>query len=153
MKRWLALLAVLVLASGCGVRPSGVIPGENAPSGPPNGNNGHTATVYFVLNGKVVPVVRTGVGDVAADRVRALERGPDEDERASGYTTELPPSFEPIAIGISDAEIGVNVRELSPNAAAQIVCTVVAAGGGGASGTVRLSGGGQTLQPAGCGPG
>ncbi len=151
MKRWLALLAVLVLASGCGVRPSGVIPGENAPSGPPNGNNGHMATVYFVLNGKVVPVVRTGVGDVAADRVRALERGPDEDERASGYTTELPPSFEPIAIGVSDAEIGVNVRELSPNAVAQIVCTVVAAGGGGESGTVALSGGGQALEPRACG--
>ncbi|OAP23491.1 MULTISPECIES: hypothetical protein [Amycolatopsis] len=149
MKRVLALVAVLVLASGCGVRPSGVIPGENAPSGPPNGNIGHPATVYFVLNGNVVPVVRTGVGDVAADRVRALERGPDEDERAGGYTTELPPSFEPIAIGVSDAEIGVNVRELSPNAVAQIICTVLAAGGG-VSGTITLSGGGQKLPPRAC---
>ena len=149
-KRLLALVAVLVLASGCGVRPSGVIPGENAPSGPPNGNLGHTATVYFVVNGTVVPVVRNGVGDVAGDRVRALEQGPDEDERAGGYTTELPPSFEPIAIGVNEAAIGVNVRELSPNAVAQIVCTILAAGGGGASGTIVLSGGGQKLQPRAC---
>ncbi|MGW7533491.1 hypothetical protein [Amycolatopsis sp. NPDC054798] len=151
MKRLLGLIAVLVLAAGCGVRPSGVIIGENAPSGPPNGNAGHTATVYFVLNDRVVPVVRTGAGDVAADRVRALERGPDEDERAGGYTTELPPSFEPIAIGVNEAAIGVNVRELSPNAVAQLVCTVLAAGGGGTSGTITLSGGGQTLQPRACG--
>lgn len=151
MKRLLVLLAVVVLASGCGVRPSGVIPGENAPSGPPKGNIGNTATVYFVLNGRVVPVVRTGVGDVAADRVRALEQGPDEDERAAGYTTELPPSFEPIAIGVSDAAIGVDVRDLSPNAVAQLVCTVIGAGGGGPSGTITLSGGGQKLPPRACG--
>ncbi|WP_409465513.1 hypothetical protein [Amycolatopsis sp. GA6-003] len=151
MKRLLAMLAVLALASSCGVRPSGVIPGENAPSGPPNGNFGTTATVYFVLNGRVVPVVRSGVGEVAADRVRALEQGPDEDERAGGYTTELPPSFEPIAIGVSEAAIGVNVRELSPNAVAQLVCTVIAAGGGGESGTITLSGGGQKLRPRACG--
>ncbi|WP_037357843.1 hypothetical protein [Amycolatopsis orientalis] len=150
MKRLLALLAVLVLASGCGVRPSGVIVGENAPSGPANGNVENAATVYFVLNGKIEPVVRTGVGDGAADQVRALEQGPDEDERASGYTTELPPSFEPIAVGTGEAAIGVNVRELSPNAIAQLVCTVVAAGGG-ASGTVTLSGGGQKLPPRACG--
>ncbi|MFE3175776.1 hypothetical protein ACFXPA_22220 [Amycolatopsis sp. NPDC059090] len=151
MKRLLTLIAVVALTVSCGVRPSGVITGENAPSGPPNGNLGSTATVYFVLNGNVAPVVRNGVGDVAADRVRVLERGPDEDERAGGYTTELPPSFEPIAIGVSDAEIGVNVRELSPNAVSQIVCTVLAAGGGGASGTITLSGGGQTLHPQACG--
>ncbi|ATY11363.1 hypothetical protein CU254_13510 [Amycolatopsis sp. AA4] len=151
MKQLLTLVAVLVLASGCGVRPSGVIPGENAPSGPPNGNLGPTATVYFVLEGKVVPVVRTGVDDVPADRVRALEQGPHEDERASGYTTELPPSFEPIAIGVGEAAIGVNVRELSPNAVAQLVCTILAAGGGGTSGTITLSGGGQKLAPRACG--
>lgn len=151
MKRLLALIAVLVLTASCGVRPSGVITGENAPSGPPNGNSGYTARVYFVLNGNVVPVMRSGAGDVAADRVRVLEQGPSEDERAGGYTTELPPSFEPIAIGVSDAAIGVNVRELSPNAVSQIVCTVLAAGGGGASGTITLSGGGQKLQPQACG--
>ncbi|MFB9926783.1 hypothetical protein ACFORO_07830 [Amycolatopsis halotolerans] len=151
MKRLLGLIAVLVLTVSCGVRPSGVITGENAPSGPPNGNLGHAAMVYFVLNGNVVPVVRSGVGDVAADRVRVLEQGPDEGERAGGYTTELPPSFEPIAIGVSDAAIGVNVRELTPNAVSQIICTVLEAGGGGASGTVTLSGGGQKLQPQACG--
>ncbi|WP_406630242.1 hypothetical protein [Amycolatopsis sp. WGS_07] len=151
MKRLLGLIAIMLLAAGCGVRPSGVIPGEEAPSGPAVGSVGNTATVYFVLDGKLVPVVRNGVGEVPADRVRALEQGPNEDERASGYTTELPPSFEPIAVGISEAAIGVNVRDLTPNAVGQLVCTVIAAGGGGPAKTVTLSGGGQTLRPQGCG--
>ena len=151
MKRFLGLFAIVLLAAGCGVRPSGVIVGEEAPSGPAVGSVGNTATVYFVLDGKLAPVSRTGVSDVYADRVRVLEQGPNEDERASGYTTELPPTFEPIAIGISEAAIGVNVRELTPNAVSQLVCTVIASGGGGPSKTVTLSGGGQTLRPQGCG--
>ncbi|WP_034286782.1 hypothetical protein [Amycolatopsis benzoatilytica] len=149
-KRLLAgLAAVAVLVAGCGVRPSGVIPGGDAPSGPA-APGPSTATLYFVLNGTVVPVPRDGIGAAPADRVRLLAAGPTDAERATGYTTEVPPLGAPMAISGFTAHLGIDVRTLSPNAVTQIVCTILAAGSDAGSGTVVLTGGGQETGPRTC---
>ena len=143
------LLAVAVLGTGCGVRPSGVILGGDAPSGPA-APGPSAATLYFVLNGTVVPVPRDGIGAAPADRVRLLEAGPTSAERATGYTTEVPPLGSPMIVSGFTAELGIDVTTLTPNAVTQIVCTILAAGSDVSAGTVTLSGGGQLLGPHTC---
>ncbi|WP_033289707.1 hypothetical protein [Amycolatopsis jejuensis] len=160
MRRHLAGLAVVaVLVTGCGVRPSGVISGEEAPSGPPvasspgtpSGTPGTSRSLYFVHGGAVVPVSRFEDTESVGELVRLLAQGPTADERLNGYTSEVPSALAPIVVSTDDAAtLGVDVRTLTPNAVAQIVCTMLAAGSRVNTGTVTLTGGGQSLGPRGC---
>lgn len=126
--RRLVLLAVLLACVGCGVQPSGVIPGDPAPTGPVNG-----VTLYFVHNGEVVPTLRAT--DTALNPTETmnllLTGGVDEQESASGLTTDLPPGAGPATL-TNDATgatltIAVDPGPLRPAAKDQLVCTAQSA--------------------------
>ena len=127
--RWLVPLAVVVLAcAGCGVRPSGVIPGDPAPTGPVNG-----VTLYFVRNGDVVPVLRAT--DTALTPTEAmnllLSGGVDAQESAQGLRTDLPPGAGPATLTTdatgSTLTIAVDPGPLLPAAKNQLFCTAQSA--------------------------
>ncbi len=140
-----AALVGLVLA-GCGVRPSGVISGVEAPDGP---TRAAVPVLHFVAAGAVVAVGRPGGTDVVA----ALAAGPTPEESANGLTTEVPASAAPAesrwtADGI-EVDLSDDLTRLSPLAVSQIVCTVLA-GEDSSTATVTLRGGGQTLRRGTC---
>lgn len=129
MRRLLVLAVLLGLACvGCGVQPSGVIPGDPAPTGPVNG-----VTLYFVRNGEVVPALRAT--DTALTPTEAmnllLTGGVDDQERAVGLSTDLPPGTGPATL-TNDATgttltIAVDPGPLRPAAKNQLVCTAQSA--------------------------
>ncbi|MFC3455760.1 hypothetical protein [Amycolatopsis speibonae] len=122
-KAWLALLLTVSVVAGCGVRPSGVIPGAPAPSGPADG-----AVLYFLSGGQPVRVLRPLPGGLApVNPVDLLAAGPDESERDRSYTSEVP--FGTTVLGQTATQNGltvtlsVGVAGLSARAVEQIVCT------------------------------
>lgn len=124
-RSWLVLVLIAWTVAACGVRPSGVIPGASAPTGPANG-----AALYLVSNGQPVRVLRPLAGEVSpGESIRLLFGGPDANEREQGYTSEIPPGIvvrDPLGAP-SDfivLTLSVDVRGLSSLAVDQIVCTV-----------------------------
>ncbi|MBB4684288.1 hypothetical protein [Amycolatopsis jiangsuensis] len=159
MRRALAVLAVAaVLVTGCGVRPSGVIPGLEAPSGPavPTDASSGTpeVTLYFVRDGAVVPVVRSDMTAPAAGLVTLLAYGPEDTERAKGLRTEVPRAAVPATVTTSgtsvQANLSTDVATLPPDAAEQLVCTLLAATSRAGHSKVTLRGGGHFLPPQSC---
>lgn len=121
---WLAVPLVALAVAGCGVRPSAVITGAPAPSGPANG-----AVLYFLADGQPVRVLRPLAEEATMDRTIALlAAGPDESERELRYTNEVPPGVTVVdqegGAGRVTVTLTVNVSALSPRAVDQIVCTV-----------------------------
>jgi hypothetical protein len=122
---WVALLAVF--AAGCGVRPSGVITGGPAPTGPAEG-----VALYFLADSSLTPVLRSTrqFQPLSATQILLLlQNGPDEDERAANLTSEVPTGLRPVAVttaasGAVEVVVSVDVRTLSTTAVDQIVCTV-----------------------------
>ncbi|MEU7475329.1 hypothetical protein AB0A63_05050 [Lentzea sp. NPDC042327] len=144
----LAVLAVAVLAS-CGIRPTGVIPGLQAPSGPVENPS---PSVYWVAAGQVVPVARDQGSLTGRDVVALLAQGPSGDEQQRGLSTEVPFDAAPATVdrvesGL-DVTVSTDVSLLSRNAVRQIVCTLLAVQ---AVGTVHLRGGGHSLEGRRCG--
>ncbi|HEY4455659.1 MAG TPA: hypothetical protein VGN81_15210 [Pseudonocardiaceae bacterium] len=128
MTRVVLLAVLLGLCVGCGVQPSGVIPGDPAPTGPVNG-----VTLYFVRNGEVVPTLRAT--DTALNPTETmnllLTGGVDNQESATGLTTDLPPGAGPATL-TNDATgatltIAVDPGPLRPAAKNQLVCTAQSA--------------------------
>jgi hypothetical protein len=124
-KKMLAgLLLLAVLAAGCGVRASGVITGGAAPTGPAEG-----VGLYLVSNKRLTPVLRATRGKLTpAETLTLLAGGPDTDEQAQGFTTEIPPGTGVLNV-VSDPSgvvvmVSVDVAALSATAVDQIVCTV-----------------------------
>jgi hypothetical protein len=147
----LAVVLAVLAAGGCGVRPSGVINGDEAPSGPAMPGASGGAALYFVRGSTVVPVVRAGLGGGSAELLGALQQGPTQAEISEGYSSELPPSLTTVGVGESLVTLSVDVRQLSDNAVNQIVCTLLAAGQNTReTGTVTVSGGGQSLGARSC---
>lgn len=133
MTRALALLAVLLLAAGCGVRPSGVIPGVQAPTGELSGTH-----LFLVRDGELTLVMRPArFLPLPEERVALLLAGPTELELADGLTSEVPPDTQLLAVSHDSVTLSVDVTGLSQLAADQIVCTaafgveVALLGGGG----------------------
>ncbi|MGP4021268.1 GerMN domain-containing protein [Saccharopolyspora sp. 5N708] len=118
------LAAFAAFAAGCGVRPSGVIPGAPAPSGPIEGD-----AFYLVFNGELTPVVRAAGERSPSGALALLAAGPTAEERAQGFTSEVPPDAEPIVLTSRASDmtvrLGTDVTQLSTMAVDQIVCTAV----------------------------
>ncbi|MFJ2085713.1 hypothetical protein ACIOBK_24530 [Micromonospora chokoriensis] len=138
-------LLVAVLTAGCGVRPSAVITGRAAVSGPAEGIG-----VYLLAQGDLALVLRQPKATQAgaapavncspsspggspcqpAQALALLAAGPSEDERASGLTSEVPAGLGPFTVtpGAQRSDLTVTtagaVGPLSANAVDQIVCTV-----------------------------
>lgn len=137
------LAALLLPLSGCGIPETGVVQaGEPAsgvlePGAAPSPSE--TAAVplamvrlFFVADGLLTPVTR--VLPAATDPgavVLVLLDGPDQRERASGLTTELPSATAAPAVRVDGASVTVllprGTRSLSDTAVDQLACTVAAA--------------------------
>jgi hypothetical protein len=130
----LLVVAVLLLVSACGVKPTGVVPAGQAPTlrNPGSSGRGTDVILYFVIDGRLSPVTRPsgGTTDVST-ALSLLLNGPSDDERASGYTTMLPRERGPIALspGTPSAVISFPfpVTQLTQVAVSQVVCTAFAA--------------------------
>ncbi|MER7591738.1 hypothetical protein ABTW72_29785 [Micromonospora sp. NPDC127501] len=128
-----ALLAAGLLlgtlpAAGCGVRPTAVITGRPAVSGPAQGIG-----LYLVGQGELALVLRPAKAVPEPAAVLALlAAGPEENERGQGLTSEVPADLDPVTVMFTDDQSGgltvrtaTAARALSVTAVDQIVCTVV----------------------------
>ncbi|MFG1866912.1 hypothetical protein [Micromonospora arborensis] len=123
-------LLLTLLVAGCGVRPSHVITGRSAVSGPSVGTG-----LYLLGQGELVLVLRPAKVDASpANALTLLAAGPEENERGQGLTSEVPVGLGPVTVTAgADRSSGLTVRttsaarSLSANAADQIICTVAEA--------------------------
>ncbi len=141
-------MLLLVVVSGCGIRPTDPIPGLEAPSGPVENTS---PALYWVSEGQVVAVNRPQGSLSGFDVVALLAQGPTAAEQARGLVTEVPFDAAPatidrVANGL-DVNISTDVSLLSKAAVQQIVCTLL---GIQAVGTVNLRGGGHSLDLVKC---
>jgi spore germination protein GerM len=131
------VITVVLLAAGCGVRPSGVITGLQAPTVevPVSG-------FYLVSQGKATLVVRP---DDTRSALDLLADGPSAGELSLGFTTEIPPGTKmtPVPQGV---EVSTDVTALSAVAVDQIVCTATTPG----SAAVTLVSTGKSRGPLTC---
>lgn len=136
-------LLVTLLTAGCGVRPSVVITGRSAVSGPSGGSG-----IYLISNGELALVIRPakGVPPAPVETLALLAAGPTEAERSAGFTSEVPTEVVPVSLTPSVDEPGVEVRmkgavlPLSTLAANQIICTAAFASPQGSYAPVTLVG-------------
>ena len=148
-KRLLLAAIVLIIATGCGVRPSAPIPGLPAPSGPAEG-----VALYFLMDNSVTLVLRpTGRHLLPDEALALLSDGPDGAERAQGVTSQVPPDAVPVSVGKSPSgqltvTLSADVDALSTVAVDQIVCT--AHGALGSDAPIILTGKGHHLDPRVC---
>nr|WP_179783437.1 hypothetical protein [Micromonospora jinlongensis] len=120
-------LLLALLAPGCGVRPSEVIRGRPAVSGPAVGTG-----LYLLARGELVLVLRPAkVVPSPADTLALLAAGPEEHERGQGFTSDVPAALDPVTVTSGAGPAGgltvrttTAVRTLSADAADQIICTV-----------------------------
>lgn len=151
--RVLRLGLVLVAIAGCGVQPSGVITGAGPPSGPVRATG--TTTLYFVANGQPSVVQRSGTSSSRAEALAQLAAGPTADERADGFTTDVPRGAAPFSVELQQAgrlvvRSSLPVDELSTTAVAQLVCTAAATMPGGGGSVVTVVEGDQSRGPQTC---
>lgn len=144
-------LAALTLATlaACGIRPTDPIPGLPAPRGPVEQN---APSLFWVLQGALVPVSRPQGSLSTYDVVPLLAQGPNESERARGFSTAVPFDAAPATVDRVengfDVELSTDVSQLSRIGVQQIVCTLL---GLQPVGTVNLRGGGHSLEFQRCG--
>ncbi|MET7710481.1 hypothetical protein [Micromonospora sp. NPDC005413] len=120
-------LLLTLLASGCGVWPSGVITGRSAVSGP----SSQGVVLYLLSQDELVLTLRPAKVDPSpAEALALLAAGPDENERGNGFTSEVPAGLVPVKVapGVDRSGLAVTTsgaaQPLSANAVDQIVCTV-----------------------------
>jgi hypothetical protein len=129
--RKLLVLAVLLLAGGCGIQPTGVIPLGPAPT--IHNRSSPDLTLYFVTQGRVVSSTRVaGTALSPADALNTLIKGPNQSELSQGLYTELPQvTSEPITVDtrLFPVEVFVpfSLKELTDVAINQLACTAIAA--------------------------
>ncbi|MEU8284979.1 hypothetical protein AB0C01_11645 [Micromonospora sp. NPDC048905] len=121
------VVLTLLATGGCGVRPSGVITGRPAVSGPSRG-----VGLYLLAQGELVLALRPASADASpANALTLLAAGPDENERKQGFTSEVPAGLDPVTLtsGTNRSDdltvrTAGAARSLSSRAADQIICTV-----------------------------
>ncbi|MDF5755074.1 GerMN domain-containing protein [Spongiactinospora sp. TRM90649] len=124
------LVALVSLVAGCGVRPSGVISGDEPPKGPVAAIT--EATLYLVDNGRLSAVTRSRDAPLfRADVLALLAAGPTTMEKSTGLTTDVPPDAGPFSVrdrkpGHLVVTLSTPADELSRLAVDQIVCTAAA---------------------------
>jgi hypothetical protein len=129
----LLVLAVLLLVSACGVKPTPVVPAGPAPTlrNPATNGRGSDLILYFVLDGRVAPVTRsTGAAVGVTASLSTLLDGPSYAEASDGYATMLPSETGPIALNPGSPTVitfSFPLKQLTPIAINQLVCTAFAA--------------------------
>ncbi|GAA4207623.1 hypothetical protein GCM10022252_71540 [Streptosporangium oxazolinicum] len=125
-------LVSLVAVAGCGVQPSDVIPVGAPPSGRVASTT--TITLYLVKDGRLSAVTRPRPGGrplFTAGTLALLMDGPTAEERAHGFTTDVPPEAGPFSVTVKPVDhlvvtLSTPAGELSALAVEQIVCTAAA---------------------------
>lgn len=134
-------IAVVLLLAGCGVRPSGVTDGGEAPTGVAPG-----VTLYFVdAHGDLRPQLRPTrrLGSISEALALLLD---DDRYSGSGLHSEIGPSAVtrvPVSTtpGLIHLELPITIHDVTPLGIEQIVCTTLAVevqGGGPRSMKVQL---------------
>ncbi|MEV5015705.1 hypothetical protein ACIGW1_02605 [Streptomyces sp. NPDC053780] len=139
------LLAALLPLAGCGIPETGVVEaGEPAtgvlqPGVAPSPSQAQPTPVpvaavplYFVDDGALAPVTRTVPSATDPGTiVLMLLKGPDDQERSRGLTTELPLTAAAPTVRVDGASVTVllprGTSSLSGTAVDQLACTVAAA--------------------------
>jgi hypothetical protein len=132
-KTLLPALAAAALLTACGVQPTGVVPAGPGPS--IRATSGPAVlgglTLYFVSDGRVVPVSRASEGFISPEgAITLLLKGPTEREAAQGLTTFVPAEVGRVEVYASDPPSMVlpfSARKLSDQALNQLVCTAISA--------------------------
>jgi hypothetical protein len=144
VKRLPSVLLCLAVLTACGIRPTDPIPGLAAPTGPVENT---APSVFWALNGSVVPIGRPEGSLTGFDVIALLAQGPTDAERSRGLTTEVPFDAVPATVDRAsnglDVTLSTDVSQLSPVAVRQIVCTLLGVQPGG---SVNLRGGGHSLE-------
>ncbi|MFF3981688.1 hypothetical protein [Streptomyces sp. NPDC001828] len=151
----LALLPAGLLAAGCGIQSTDVVavgdPASAQAMPPPEG----ATVLYFVGADGLLPVVRSGA---SRPLLPLLFAGPDEDERAAGLRSELPPLRGALRMEVQEGGVtvvlGQDVSGLSRLAQRQIACTALqaAARGPRLKATILGNGAPSSLSPLACEP-
>lgn len=116
------LAAAALLVAGCGVRPTGVIGAGAGPTA--TATSLPETTVYFLLHGRLHPVVRTVPPWDTQAVFDALLAGPTADERARGLRTALAGTDVTVRdLGAKGVFVFGGGRSVPPLAYAQVVCT------------------------------
>jgi hypothetical protein len=155
MRRLLALAGLLALVrAGCGVRPSGAISGDPAPTGPVNG-----VTLFFVRNGELAPTLRTTATALPRPR-RSASWSPDPASRnaSRACTPRWQTTVGPVTVTTTDGitvDLAVDPNSLSTMAIDQLACiaqSAVADQTTPVSGPpgLAIAGAGKTIRPRGC---
>ncbi|MET7492699.1 hypothetical protein [Streptomyces sp900116325] len=163
-----ALLPLLLLATGCGIRSTDVVEvGDPATVEVAPGAQQGTV-LYFISSsspGGLLPVVRqvddpsatssSGTGDDGRSRGKQLAllfMGPSRAERKAGLRSELPMSSDQVSVTTGQDGIRVRlasgVNQLSELARQQLICTVAYEHGQGT--TVTVLGTDGSIGPARC---
>ncbi|MER5629636.1 hypothetical protein [Streptomyces nitrosporeus] len=137
---------LLLLATGCGIRATGVVEVGGAAEVQVSGGGPQDTVLYFVHAGGLMPVVRQvePLGGDPSGTVRTEEKvlamllaGPDAREREAGLRTELPSGSGVVSLDLVEngvlVRLGRPVTGLSGLARRQLVCTAAEAlvsGGG-----------------------
>ena len=113
------------MLAGCGVRPTPVLSGAAAPT-----VSSHELTIYLLTESRneLVRRTRTYTGNVdTATAINLLVRGPDEEERKLGLTTEVPATTSAVYSPVSNLIVlPDDMGPLSKMAQFQLYCTAVA---------------------------
>jgi hypothetical protein len=129
MKKLLVLAAVL-LASACGVQPTGVVSAGPAPTLHDTASS--ELILYFVQDGHVVSVTRPESSQLSATQaILILLTGPTAAEARRGLTTDLPAIAGPVVVDPDTSpgflNVGFDVLSLPETAVNQLSCTAMTA--------------------------
>ncbi|GGU33779.1 hypothetical protein [Lentzea flava] len=110
--------------AACGVRPTPVLTGAEAPT-----VSSHELTVYLLSAGRdeLVRRTRTYSGSVdTATAINLLVAGPTEEEKKLGLTTEVPESSARVYAVSNVIVLPEDMPPLSKMAQLQVYCTAIA---------------------------
>ncbi|WP_410570225.1 hypothetical protein [Amycolatopsis sp. cmx-4-61] len=128
----LFVLAVLLLTSACGIKPTPVLAAGPAPTlrNPVNDGTATDLILYFLQDDRAVPVARPAVFPTRFEAtLTMLLDGPTAAETSDGYTTALPRSGAITLTPGPPTTVNVSfpLRTISAAGINQLVCTAFAA--------------------------
>ncbi|MEV6547125.1 hypothetical protein AB0M57_00280 [Streptomyces sp. NPDC051597] len=156
--RFAALGAVLLLATGCGVRSTDVVEVGDPAYVRPTPTGPGSVTLYLTGPGGLLPVVRSGGQEEQSPggAVLLLLSGPTDAEKDAGLGSELPNYYGGLVVGREGRSVNIRleraVRDFPALARQQLACTAAHAVGEEASTTVTVTvtGTDGTLPPTAC---
>jgi hypothetical protein len=129
----LLVVALLLLVSACGIKPTPAVSAGPAPTlrNPASSGTGTDVVLYFVVDGRVAPVARPAGDPVGVETaLSTLLKGPTYAEAADGYVTMLPSRAGSIIVSPGPPAmitLPFPLRPITGTGINQLVCTAFAA--------------------------